>query len=138
MAIWSSLDEKQAELDIPRIGRLRMDRAIVHRIYRWRGSADLVYLGPNGMAGWTETASPRGDHQFRRERRSERTVNRNVREPIPAQKGWREESGQLVTDREGASIQGDFGVPAKAVIEFEISWKTKPDFVFALGVTTTT
>ena len=30
------------------------DRAI-HRIYRWRGSADLVYLGPNGLAGWSES-----------------------------------------------------------------------------------
>ncbi len=39
-----------------------------------------------------------------------------------------------MTDREGASIQGDFGIPAKAAIEFEISWKTKPDFVFALGI----
>ena len=39
-----------------------MDRSIVHRIYRWRGSADLVYLGPNGMAGWNETASPRTCH----------------------------------------------------------------------------
>ena len=39
-----------------------------------------------------------------------------------------------MTDREGASIQGNFGIPAKAAIEFEISWKTKPDFVFALGI----
>ena len=39
-----------------------------------------------------------------------------------------------MTDREGASIHGDFGIPARAAIEFEISWKTKPDFVFALGV----
>ena len=55
-----ALDHKHAELEIPRIGRLRLDRSIVHRIYRWRGSADLVYLGPNGLAGWSETASPKG------------------------------------------------------------------------------
>ena len=68
-------------------------------------------------------------------------MNRNLpggqglaREAAPPPKGWREESGQLVTDREGASIQGNFGVPAKTAIEFEISWKTKPDFVFALGI----
>jgi peroxiredoxin len=128
-----SLDDKHAELDIPRIGRMRIDRSILHRIYRWRGSADLVYLGPNGMTGWTETASPRGNIGP--------VVNMPgangqpaIREPVTPQKGWREESGQLVTDREGASIQGNFGVPAKAVIEFEISWKNKADFVFALGV----
>ena len=39
-----------------------------------------------------------------------------------------------MTDREGASIQGNFGIPAKAAIEFEISWKSKPDFVFALAI----
>ena len=36
-------------------------------------------------------------------------------------------------NQEGASIHGDFGIPARASIEFEISWKKKPDFVFALG-----
>ena len=30
--------------------------------------------------------------------------------------------------------RGISAIPAKASIEFEISWKTKPDFVFALGV----
>ena len=39
-----------------------------------------------------------------------------------------------MTDREGSSIRGDFGLPDRASIEFEISWKSKPDFVFALGV----
>ena len=46
---------------------------------------------------------------------------------------WRDEAGQLITDQEGASIHGDFGIPARATIEFEVSWKKKPDFVFALG-----
>ncbi len=31
-------------------------------------------------------------------------------------------------------IRGDFKLPARATLEFEISWKNKPDFVFALGV----
>jgi thiol-disulfide isomerase/thioredoxin len=112
-----SLDQKQAEISIPRLGRLRVDRASIQRIYRWRNSADLVYLGPNGMAGWHETPpSPGG------------------RPAAATRVGWREESGQIVTDREGSSIQGDFQIADKAVIEFEISWKVKPDFVFALGI----
>ena len=128
-----ALDDKQAELDIPRIGRLQVARSTVHRVYRWRGSADLVYLGPNGLAGWSETVPPRGAVS------TVQNMNMHDGQPVRAepptlQKGWREESGQLVTDREGASIQGEFGIPAKAVIEFEISWKTKPDFVFALAI----
>jgi thiol-disulfide isomerase/thioredoxin len=47
---------------------------------------------------------------------------------------WRDEGGELVTEQPGASLVGNLGLPAKAVIEFELSWKRKPDFVFALGV----
>ena len=101
------LDARRAELKIPRLGRVRVDRPNLLRIYRWRDGADLIYLGPNGLTGWREPAG---------------------------QNHWREESGQPTTDHEGASIRGDFGLPARAVIEFEVSWKTKPDFVFALGV----
>ncbi len=61
-------------------------------------------------------------------------ASRTGREGYPIKNGWREESGQLVTDREGASIQGDFKVPSKATVEFALSWKVKPDFVFALGI----
>ena len=102
-----ALNEKDAEIDVPRLGRIHVQRSNLHRIYRWRDGADLIYLGPNGLLGWRE---PTG------------------------QKNWREESGQPVTDREGSSIRGDFGLPDRASIEFEISWKSKPDFVFALGV----
>ena len=103
----AGLDERKVELDIPRLGRMHVQRTNLHRIYRWRDGADLIYLGPNGLTGWHEPAG---------------------------QKNWREELGQPTTDHEGSSIRGDFGLPARAVIEFEISWKTKPDFVFALGV----
>jgi peroxiredoxin len=129
----NALDGKQAELEIPRVGRLHIDRSSIHRIYRWQGSADLVYLGPNGLTGWSETVPRRLGGNF--------DVNvKNLdgqpirREPASPKMGWSEESGQLVTDREGASIRGNFHIPAKSTIEFEISWKSKPDFVFALGV----
>ena len=38
------------------------------------------------------------------------------------------------TDTGGTHVRGDFGIPAQALIEFELSWKNKADFVFALGV----
>ena len=83
-----ALDDKQAELDIPRIGRLQVERSIVHRIYRWRGSADLVYLGPNGLAGWSETASRAQRRDCRRERGHATTVNRCARAgPLPRKAG---------------------------------------------------
>jgi hypothetical protein len=102
-----ALDEKQAELEVPSLGRLHVQRSSLHRLHRWRDGADLIYRGPNGLAGWKEPAG---------------------------QKNWREDSGRPMTDRDGVSIQGDFGIPGRASIEFELSWRSKADFVFALGV----
>ncbi len=101
------ITDEAVELEVARLGRLHVRRDQIRRMYRWSGGADLIHLGPNGLAGWHESA---------------------------ASKHWREEGSQPVTEHEGASIRGNFGIPAQAIIEFQLSWKTKPDFVFALGV----
>ncbi len=142
----AALDEKEAQFDVPRIGRLRVPRAAIHRIYRWRESADLIYLGPNGLVGWRDTGPARTvagsvpvGAVIAEVEQVEAPPGRPVMAlapPAPQQltpKSWRDEAGQLMTDQEGASIHGDFGIPAQATIEFEVSWKKKPDFVFALG-----
>jgi hypothetical protein len=67
----------------------------------------LIYLGPNGLVGCKQ---PTG------------------------QKDWRDDSGRPMTERQDASIRGDFGLPDLASIEFEISWTSNADFRFALGV----
>ncbi len=102
----AALDDEAATLDIPKIGRLRIARANLCRIVRRGGREDIVYNGPNGLAGW--------------------------KEPIPKD-GWREDAGQPVSDLPAATLRGDLGLPLRAVVEFELSWKTRPDFVFALG-----
>ena len=140
----AGLDETGAQFEIPRIGRLQMARSAIRRIYRWRDSADLIYLGPNGLSGWREAGRPapqprsrtcrlRGCGALVTTRMTRPRGRANLVDPPPAQPGWRDEAGQLLTEREGASIHGDFGIPARANIEFEVSWKKKPDFVFALG-----
>ncbi len=102
-----NLTNDHAELDVARLGRIHVQREHIRRMYRWGSGADLVYLGPNGLVGWNEPA----------------TI-----------KQWHDEGGQPQTDKEGSYIRGDFGIPAQAVIEFELFWKNKPDFVLALGV----
>ncbi len=101
-----ALDATAAELDVPGLGRLHVDRSALHRLHRRRDGGGLVYAGPNGLAGWT---------------------------PTGPKDAWREESGQPTTDREGATLRADLGLPARAVVEFEVSWKSKPDFILALG-----
>jgi thiol-disulfide isomerase/thioredoxin len=100
------LTDDEVELDSARLGRIHLRRNQIRRMYHWKG-ADSIYLGPNGLAGWKDSsATPQ----------------------------WRDEGGQLVSDRYGASLFADLGIPEKAVIEVELSWKRKPDFIFALGV----
>ncbi len=100
------LSSEEAELEVQRFGLVHIQRPNIRRMLRWSDGADLVYLGPNGLSEWDK--------------------------PIP-DGAWRQEGGHLVTDQDGATIVGDFGMPAKASIEFALSWTAKPDFVLALG-----
>jgi thiol-disulfide isomerase/thioredoxin len=96
----------ELEIDASRIGRVRIKPSSVRRFYRSRDNGDVVYLGPSGLSGWQLS---------------------------PASKAWREDFGHLATDQEGFAV-GNFGLPDRAAVEFEISWKKKPDFVLALAV----
>lgn len=101
-----SLTAETAELDVSRFGHLHVARNQIRRFFRWNNSSDLVYMGPNGLNGWESSNSLE----------------------------WREESGQLVADKDGATIRSKFELPAQAAIEFELSWTKKPDFELAFGV----
>jgi hypothetical protein len=52
--------------------------------------------------------------------------------PLPG--AWRAESGHVLSDQPDATLQGYFQLPARALIEVEISWKRKADFALALAV----
>ena len=100
------LDDKNAELDITGLGRLSVDRAHLRRIARRSGRDDVVFAGPRGLDAWKQTAT----------------------DPP-----WRDDAGQIVTDVPGAELRGEIGLPDRAAVEIELSWKTKADFVIALG-----
>ena len=139
------LDDRSADLAIPRLGRLRVDRARFRRIFRWRDGTDLVYHGPNGLTGWREFTpiKPKPQGAVRAGVRVGVVAQFNANgQPAakpapsasPAGPKWRDEGGQLFTDQEGATIQGDIGLPARASLEIELSWKQTPDFSLAIGV----
>lgn len=96
----------EVELETPRFGRLRVRRAAIRGLVR-RNVEELVYQGPNGLAGWQE---------------------------IGATQEWTEEAGQLVTLGHTATIFSNVGIPPRAAIEFELSWRSQPDFCLSLGV----
>jgi thiol-disulfide isomerase/thioredoxin len=104
-----ALDERAAVVEAPDLGRLHIRRTQIHRISRRDDQAELVYLGPQGLSEWQATAPPGS---------------------------WRQAEGRLVTEQPRATLRGDVRLPARAVVEFEIAWQRKPDFVLALGVGT--
>ena len=97
---------EEVELQSAQWAHVHLRREQIRRFYRWK-AADAIYHGPNGLTGWKESA---------------------------AKSQWRDEGGQLVTEQAGASLFADLGIPEKAVIEVELSWTRKPDFILALGV----
>jgi thiol-disulfide isomerase/thioredoxin len=98
--------DEEVELQSAQLGHVHLPREQIQRFYRWKPS-DAIYHGPNGLAGWKESAKKRQ---------------------------WHDEGGQLVTEHSGASLFADLGIPEKARLEVELSWRRKPDFILALGV----
>jgi thiol-disulfide isomerase/thioredoxin len=139
-----SLDDKIAELDISRLGRITVERSRLRRIFRWGNGAGLVYNGPNGLAGWRDIQAtkprPAPDDPQQGVQGMMIVGRANARMPLPTPKpavptgpAWVEEGGQLHSTRDGATIQVGVDLPAKASLEIELSWKNTPDFALAIG-----
>ncbi|OYW17355.1 MAG: hypothetical protein B7Z55_12685, partial [Planctomycetales bacterium 12-60-4] len=101
-----ALDVEQLKVNITHVGVAALRREQVVRWYRWNQGGQLIYLGPNGLAGWSQS---------------------------PAD-SWRDEGGHLCSQNQPGYIQANLGLPPQAAIEFELTWKSNPQFVFALGV----
>jgi len=138
----ANMDDKGVEIDVPRLRRLRVDRGRVRRIFRWQSGSGVDYNGPNGLGGWRQFEAPK-----LQPKRGARVAVANAfvddgdaREAnpkpnsTPVGPGWVEDGGALETTREKATIQGDVGLPSRSRVELEISWKSKPNFSVALGV----
>jgi thiol-disulfide isomerase/thioredoxin len=136
----ASLTADELVLDSPTLGTLHIQRSKVCRLQRWDNAADFVYFGPQGTLGWQEitkqepvTAQPPGVRQFvALPAQNQPKQNRNEPKQPGPQSLWRDEAGQLVTDQPDAAIFGNIGIPTQASVEFDVSWRTKADFVLAL------
>lgn len=85
-----------------------IDRRRVHRIVRLEADASLLYLGPNGIDGWSQPPAGSGAR-------------------------LRDESGQLTLEGDGESAS-KVNLPPQASCEVELSWKGAPDFALEFGV----
>src|SRR5487761_1498705 len=101
-----SVTDDHLVLETSLAGKLLIKRSAVRCLERCRANA-LVYLGPNGLAEW---------------------------ENRPADGAWREDEGQLVTDKDGALLYNKIDLPARALVEFDVSSLFPPAFRLSLGV----
>ena len=101
------LSKELVQFDSPGLGLLHIKRSAIQRLMHSRDNSDLVYSGPNGLLEWS---------------------------PSPAG-AWEQDGGQLFTARDEATIEGEFSLPKRACIDFELSWTSEPDFTLAFGAT---
>jgi peroxiredoxin len=100
-----SVGEDHLVLRSSQAGELRVKRSAVRCLERCRANA-LVYLGPNGLDEW---------------------------HVLPDAGDWHEDNGDLVTTKDTASLYGKIDLPARALIEFEVSSLFPPVFKLSLG-----
>jgi thiol-disulfide isomerase/thioredoxin len=102
----AALDEREAVIETSGLGKLHLDRAIVHRLFR-ASARDLIFAGPGGLEGW-EVAGPA--------------------------KTWREEGGHLRTDQPDATLRRKVSLQPLMRYEIELSWSALPNFELSVGV----
>ncbi len=91
-------------------GRINVRPVAIRRLHRIEENATLVFASLAGLQDWKST---------------------NLQTS-----GWDEDGEHLSTRQGGATLNGDLQVPDRAVVEFELAWEDKPNFVFAIGVDT--
>jgi len=101
-----SLDEREAVLEIPALGKITLERSALLRFYR-TGAADLIYSGPNGFDGWTIAGT---------------------------ENGWQDEGGELRSSVAGAAIGRKDRPPPMVRYEIELAWSNTPKFELAAGL----
>ncbi|MBM4004908.1 MAG: TlpA family protein disulfide reductase [Planctomycetes bacterium] len=101
------IDRQGLHVESDRIGKATIVPEFLQRVFRWNLGNELLYLGPDGLAGWSESMGT--SH-------------------------WRDDGCQPFTNQPNTAIFRDFALPARVAMELELSWTTKPDFVLAFGV----
>lgn len=96
------------EIASAQFGTVRVRPSAIRRLHRIEQNSRAVFASLSGLQDWTNTTW--------------------------STEGWLEDGDHLKTVQPGATLNGDLRVADRAVVEFEVSWQGKPDFVFAIGV----
>lgn len=105
LTAWSG---DQIEIDTSLFGKVTMKADSLRRMYRIEQNPTLVFASLSGLHDWNSS-----DWET---------------------EGWLEDGAHVYTEKPDVSLNADLGVPDKAIIEFQISWVTTPNFAFAVAV----
>jgi thiol-disulfide isomerase/thioredoxin len=97
--------EEVVTLESAHFGRQQIREQSIRRIERIDENPTLVFSGLTGLSDWDHVAG-----------------------------NWQVEGVELKTADPDASLMGDFNIPDRAIVEFQLSWENTPNFSFAIGV----
>lgn len=101
------IDVDKVVLRSESLGELTIRMSSLRCVHRLRSGKHRLVTFVTGLSDWTSSGFP--------------TEN------------WIDEGEHLSTGTPGAMLNGDFSIPTRAVIDFELSWDGTPDFVFAIA-----
>lgn len=84
---------------------VRIERGIVTSITRRKAGGMAGYVGPGGLAGWTQSPTS----------------------------SWEDEAGRITSVVANASVERDVGGPARARYDIVLSWRDKPELTLAVA-----
>ena len=93
------------------LGEITFAADSITQLYRVQENETVLFARFNGLQSWQNT-------QWNTE-------------------GWNEDGNHLATTKPGATLNGDLRVPARSVIDLEISWTGQADFAVAIGTDVT-
>ncbi len=100
-------DDTTLTFQSEQFGKVKVKAASLRRMYRLEENPTLVFASLAGIQDWSTTNW----------------------DPV----GWQEDGAQIWSDKDDATINGDLDVPDRAMIEIELSWVGKPNFMVAIA-----
>lgn len=100
-----AIDAREVVIVPPGGEALRIERGIVTSIARRKPGGMAGYVGPNGLAGWTQAP----------------------------ESSWQEEAGRITSAVANASVERDVGGPARARYDIVLAWRNRPELSLAVA-----
>ncbi|WP_437186643.1 TlpA family protein disulfide reductase [Planctomicrobium sp. SH668] len=122
------------QIETSEFGVVQVHPGTISRLSVLSESPQVVFPGFAGLTNWQSQSAglaTSGTEELIRRRFGQRP--QTVTDQKPNKELWTTEGLAVVTRQPNVALYRDVGVPSKAIIEFEVSWRELPDFVLWLA-----